>query len=113
MASCLGLAAAFVALRGLVRWRANAEAVGPIRWVEGAAGWGLGRFIAGVAMIAALIYLLGKVDFYLLAPAAILVFGLAFRSDPLAKALRSALIAALFIVAFLALISRIFGIVFP
>lgn len=113
MAVCLAAAAAFVAVRGVIRWRANAQAIGPIRWVESARGWGLGRFVAGALLIALLIYLLGKVNFYVLAPAAIMVFGIAFRSDPIAKAGKSAATAALFIVAFLYLISAIFGIVFP
>ena len=113
MASCLGLAAVWVAVRGFVRWRANPDAVGPLRLGESAREWGLARFCAGAVMIALLIFLLGKVNFYLLAPAAIIVFGVAFRSDPLAKAAKSGVYAALFIVVFLYVISSIFGIVFP
>ncbi len=113
MAACLGVAAAYVAVRGLVRWRAKPDEVAPIRWVADARAWGLGRFCAGALLIALLIFLLGKLNFYLLAPLAIVVFGLAFRSDSLAKAAKASLYAALFIVAFLYLISRIFGIVFP
>jgi len=71
------------------------------------------RFLAGAAMIAFLIFLLGKINFYLLAPGSIMVFGLVFRSDPLAKAAKSSMIAAVFIVSFLFIISRVFGIVFP
>jgi hypothetical protein len=113
MAVCLGAAALFVAVRGFVGWRANATTIGPIRWAESAREWGLRRFLAGAAMIAGLIWLLGKIDFYLLAPASIIVFGLTFRSDPLAKALKASLIAAVCIVAFLFIISKVFGIVFP
>jgi hypothetical protein len=113
MATCLGAGALFVAIRGLIGWRADRAAIGPMRWAESAREWGMGRFLAGAAMIAFLNFLLGKIDFYVLAPAAIMVFGLVFRSDPLAKALKSSAIAAVFIVAFLFIISRVFGIVFP
>jgi hypothetical protein len=113
MALCLGLCALIVAVRGCVRWRANADAIGPLRLAASAREWGLARFLAGAVLIAVQIFLLGKVDFYVLAAASIIVFGIAFRSDPLAKALKSAVITALFVVAFLFLISKIFGIVFP
>jgi hypothetical protein len=113
MATCLGAGALFVAIRGLIGWRADRAAIGPMRWAESAREWGMGRFLAGAAMIAFLNFLLGKIDFYVLAPASIMVFGLVFRSDPLAKALKSSAIAAVFIVAFLFIISRVFGIVFP
>ena len=113
MAVCLGAAALFVAIRGVVGWRANRKAIGPIRWAESAREWALARFLAGVALIAGLIWLLGKVDFYLLAPGSVIVFGLTFRSDPFAKALKASLIAAVFVVAFLFTISKVFGIVFP
>jgi dipeptide/tripeptide permease len=108
MAICLGASALFVAVRGFVRWRANSEAIGPMRFAKSAKAWGMGRFLAGVALIAFLIFLLGKIDFYLLAPGSIMVFGLVFRSDPLAKAFKSSLIAALFIVSFLFIISIVF-----
>jgi hypothetical protein len=49
----------------------------------------------------------------LLAPASVVVFALAFKSDPLAKALKSSLIAALVILGLLVAISKVFGIVFP
>ena len=113
MAICLALCALFVGVRGFVGWQRDKAAIGPIRWVEGAREWGIGRFVGGALMIALLITLLGKVDFYLLAPGSIVVFGLVFRSDPWRKAIRSSLTAAAFIVAFLYLISSIFGIVFP
>jgi hypothetical protein len=113
MATCLGAGALFVAIRGLIGWRADRAAIGPMRWAESAREWGMGRFLAGAAMIAFLNFLLGKIDFYVLAPASIMVFGLVFRSDPLAKAFKSSAIAAVFIVAFLFIISRVFGIVFP
>lgn len=113
MAVCLGGAALFVAIRGFVKWRANKQAVGPLRLAESAREWGMPRFVAGAVMIAVLVWLLGKVNFYLLAPASVVVFGLAFRSDAFAKALKASLIAAAFLVAFLFAISRIFGIVFP
>jgi hypothetical protein len=113
MAICLGAAALFVAVRGFVGWRANKQTIGPLRLVESAREWGMLRFVAGAGMIAVLVWLLGKIDFYLLAPASIVVFGLTFRSDPLGKALKSSLIAAAFVVAFLFAISKIFGIVFP
>ena len=113
MAVCLGLGALFVGVRGFVGWRADHQAIGPIRWVDGARDWGMGRFLAGAALILLLIFLLGKINFYILAPATIVVFAVVFRSDPLPRALKSSLIASLFIVAFLYIISTIFGIVFP
>ncbi|MCE5263153.1 MAG: hypothetical protein LLG97_06425 [Deltaproteobacteria bacterium] len=113
MAVCLGTCALFVACRGLIGWLANKEAIGPLRLVEGGREWGMGRFLAGATMIAVLIFLLGKINFYILAPSTIMVFGVVFRSHPLAKALKSSLIASAFILAFLYIISRIFGIVFP
>ena len=113
MAVGLGACAAFVAVRGLLEWRADPAAVGPLNLADSARRWGIGRFLGGVVLIGLLIFLLGKVSFYLLAPGSILVFGLVFRSDPWRKAIRSSLTAAAFIVAFLYLISSIFGIVFP
>ncbi|MBV5333261.1 hypothetical protein JZU54_06945 [bacterium] len=113
MAVCLGLGALFVGVRGFVGWRAKHQAIGPIRWAEGARDWGMGRFLVGAVLILLLIFVLGKINFYVLAPATIMVFGLVFRSDPLAKALKSSLIASAFILAFLYLISMVFGIVFP
>jgi hypothetical protein len=113
MAACLAFCALFVGMRGFAGWRRDHDRIRPIRWVEDARAWGMGRFVAATLMIALLVYLLGKVNFYLLAPASIVVFGLAFRSDPLPKTLKSAVIAAAFVAAFLYMISRIFGIVFP
>ena len=113
MAVCLALCALFVAVRGFAGWRRDKDTIAPIRWGDDAREWGMARFVGGALMIAALVYLLGKVNFYLLAPASIIVFGVVFRSDPLARALKSAVIAALFIAAFLYAISSIFGIVFP
>lgn len=113
MAVCLAAGALFVACRGLISWLANNETIGPLRWAKSAREWGMGRFLAGATLIALLIFLLGKINFYLLAPATIMVFGVVFRSDPLAKALKSSLIASAFILAFLYIVSRIFGIVFP
>ncbi|WP_319237705.1 tripartite tricarboxylate transporter TctB family protein [uncultured Propionivibrio sp.] len=113
MAVCLGLCAVFVAVRGIFEWRANPAAVEPLNIADSARRWGMGRFLGGVAMIGVLIFLLGKLSFYVLAPGSILVFGLVFRSDPWPKAIRASVIAAIFIVVFLHLISRIFGIVFP
>lgn len=113
MGICLGAAASFVVIRGFVSWRANVNTIGSVQWSEAAREWGVGRFVAAAVMIAGLIFLLGKINFYLLAPGSIMVFGLTFRSDPLAKAFKSSLIAAVFIVTFLFAISKIFGIVFP
>jgi hypothetical protein len=113
MAVCLAASTLFVACRGLIGWLANKEAIGSLRWVEGGREWGMGRFLAGATLIAVLIFLLGKINFYVLAPATIMVFGVVFRSDPLAKALKSSLTASAFILAFLYIISKIFGIVFP
>ncbi len=113
MAVCLALCAVFVGVRGLIGWHRERANIAPIRWVEDARAWGVGRFIAGAAMIALLIALLGRVNFYWLAGGAIVAFALVFRSDPLSHAFKSGLIAALSIVAFLYGIGRVFGIVFP
>ncbi len=113
MALCLGGASLYVAVRGLLGWRANRAAIPPIRWMQGAREWGMPRFLAGVAAIAVLVALLGRVDFYVLSGASVIVFGVAFRTDPLRKAMKSAGIAAAFVVAFLYAIGKVFGIVFP
>ncbi len=113
MAVCLAGGALFVAIRGVIGWHANRETIEPIRLAESARAWGMGRFLAGAAMIGVLIFMLGKVNFYWVAPGSIMVFGLVFRSDPPAKAFKSSAIAAVFIAAFLFAISTIFGIVFP
>jgi len=113
MAICLGAGALLVAIRGLIGWRANRATIEPMCWAESAREWGMGRFLAGAAMIAFLIFLLGKINFYWLAPGSIMVFGLVFRSDTPAKAFKSSVIAAVFIVSFLFVISKVFGIVFP
>lgn len=113
MAVCLAVSALCVAIRGLVGWRQGKASIGPIRWVESAREWGLGRFLAGAVMVALAVSLLGKVNYYLWAFGTIMALGLIFRSHTLARAFRSALIAAVFIVVFLYIISKIFGIVFP
>jgi hypothetical protein len=113
MATCLGACALFVAIRGLIGWRADRATIEPMRWAESAREWGMGRFLAGAALIAFLNFLLGKINFYVLAPGSIMVFGLVFRSDPLAQAFKSSVIAAGFIASFLFIISTVFGIVFP
>ena len=113
MAAGLGLSAVFVALRSLLEWRAHVGSIPPLRLVESARAWGMHRFLGGAFLIGVLIFLLGKIDFYVLAPGAVLVFGLLFRSDPWQKAARSAAVAAIFIVVFLFVISTVFGIVFP
>lgn len=113
MALGLGLSAVFVALRALLEWRARAASLPPLRLAASARAWGMPRFLGGACLIGVLVFLLGKIDFYVLAPGAVLVFGLLFRSDPWPKAARSAAVAAIFIVVFLFVISTVFGIVFP
>ena len=113
MSVCLGAGALFVGIRGVIGWHANRATIEPICMAESARAWGMGRFLAGAAMIGVLIFMLGKIDFYIVAPGSIMIFGLVFRSDPPAKAFRSSAVAAVFIVAFLFGISKIFGIVFP
>ena len=113
MAVCLGAGALYVGIRGLIGWRANRATIKPMCWAESAVEWGMGRFLVGAAMIAFFIFLLGKINFYVVAPGSIMVFGLVFKSDPLAKAFKSSVIAAVFIAAFLFAISKVFGIVFP
>jgi hypothetical protein len=102
-----------VAVRGFVGWRADKEAIGPIRWAAGLRQWGMGRFLAGAAMIVAFLFLLGKVNFHLLAALTIMSFGTIFRSGSMANALKVSAIASAVILVFLYIISRIFGIVFP
>ena len=113
MALGLGLSAVFVALRALLEWRARAASLPPLHLAASARAWGMPRFLGGACLIGVLVFLLGKIDFYVLAPGAVLVFGLLFRSDPWPKAARSAAVAAIFIVVFLFVISTVFGIVFP
>ena len=106
------LCSLYIAIRGFKGWKAQKADIAPIRW-EDARAWGIGRFAAAVVLIAAMISLLGKVDFYLLAPGSIVVFALIFTSDKRSRTLRSSLIAALFIVVFRYCLTRYFGIVFP
>jgi hypothetical protein len=111
--ACLGVCSLIVAVRGFAGWRAEKETIGPIRWVEGLRQWGMARFVAGAAMIVVFLFLLGKLDFYLLAALTIMSFGTIFRSGPLPNALKASFIASSVILVFLYVISRIFGIVFP
>lgn len=113
MAAGLGLCALFVALRGWFEWRARADSLPPLRLIDSARAWGMPRFLGGGVLIGVLIFFLGKIDFYFLAPLSIMTFGLLFKSDPFRKALKSSVIAAVFIVVFLLTISKVFGIVFP
>jgi hypothetical protein len=110
---CLGVCSLIVAVRGFVGWRADQVAIGPIRWAAGLGEWGMVRFLAGATMIVAFLFLLGKVNFYLLAALTIMSFGTSFRSGSLSKALKASAIAATVVVVFLYIIGRIFGIVFP
>ena len=110
---CLGVCSLILAVRGFAGWRADKEAIGPIRWAAGLREWGMGRFLAGAAMIVIFLFLLGKVNFYLLAALTITSFGTIFRSGSLSKALQASAVASTVILVFLYIISRIFGIVFP
>ena len=88
MATCLGAGALFVAIRGLIGWRADRAAIGPMRWAESAREWGMGRFLAGAAMIAFLNFLLGKIDFYVLAPGFDHGFRPGFQKRPAGESLQ-------------------------
>ena len=115
MAVCLGAAALFVAIRGFVGWRANQDGIGP--HPTGPKAPGNGEWAAvprrrgddrGPHLVCS-----GK---YRLLPARSGLdhrFRPRFRERSAREGLKASLIAAAFIVAFLFIISKVFGIVFP
>ncbi len=113
MAICLGLCSLYVAWREMRRWSRNRHDAEPIRWGERLRLWGMGRFLAAVAIILIYILLLGKVPFLLASAALVLTLGTLFRDGPFLGALRPSIIAAFVVVAIAVIMSKVFGILFP
>ncbi len=113
MAILLGATSVALLVRGIREWIARKDSLEPFHLMESMKRWGMGRFLAGAAIIIVFLALLGGVNFYVLSVAMIMVFGVAFRYGTVAKALKASAITSVVIVAFLYLISKVFGIVFP
>ncbi len=113
MAGLLATLSLAVAARGALAWARTRATIAPLRIGRALREWGLVRFLEGAAAVIVFLFFLGKVNFYLLSAAMIVIFGTLFRSGSLLKALKGACTAAVFIVVFLYLLGRIFGIVFP
>jgi hypothetical protein len=113
MAIFLGLCSVAVGYRGLRGWLRERHTLEPVRWGEGLRLWGMGRFLASVAIILVYLALLGRVPFLLASVGLILTFGTVFREGRLWDALRPAIIAALVVVVFSFVIMKVFGITFP
>lgn len=113
MAILLGATSVALLVRGIREWIARKDSLEPLRIVESMKRWGMGRFLAGAALIVVFLVLLGTVNFYVLSVAMIMVFGVAFRYGTAAKAIKASAITSVVIVAFLYIISKVFGIVFP
>ncbi len=110
MAICLGGCSLAIGYRGLRGWLKEEHTVS---WREGLRAWGMGRFLAAVAIVLVYLLLLGRVPFILASVGLILVFGTAFREGRFLDGLRPAAIASLIIVGFSYLVMNVFGIVFP
>jgi hypothetical protein len=113
MAICLGGCSLAVGYRGLRGWLRRRHTSRPASWREGLRVWGMGRFLASVAIVVVYLLLLGRVPFMLASVGLILVFGTAFREGRFLDGLRPAVIAAVIVVGFSYTIMKIFGIVFP
>jgi len=113
MAICLGLCSLAVGYRGVRGWRREQPIMGPLRLREELRLWGMGRFLASVAIILVYLALLGRVPFLIASVGLILTFGTVFREGRFWDALRPAIIAALIIVVFSYVIMKVFGITFP
>jgi hypothetical protein len=113
MAICLGLCSLVVGVRGLRGWLRKRPAAEPNDWREGLRRWGMGRFLAALAIILVYLLLLGRVPFLLASVGLILVLGTTFREGPFLSALRPAIIAAVIIVLFSYVFMKVFGIVYP
>jgi hypothetical protein len=113
MAICLGACSLVVGYRGLRGWQKKRDTQAPLNWKEEFRRWGMGRFLAAVAIVLVYLLLLGRVNFFLASVGLILVFGTVFREGRLLEGLRPAIIAALVVVIFSYVIMRVFGIIFP
>jgi hypothetical protein len=113
MAVCLGGCSLVVGYRGLRGWLKKRRTIGSGGWREGLRPWGMGRFLASVAIILVYLLLLGRVHFFLASVGLILIFGTVFRKERPLDGLRPSVIAALIVVGFSYLIMKVFGIVFP
>lgn len=113
MAILLGATSIAVLARGIKEWHDQKDSLKPIHLIEDMKRWGMGRFLGGAGIIAAFLFFLGKVNFYLLSVIMINIFGMIFRLGTLKKALKSSLITSAVVAIFLFIISRVFGIVFP
>jgi len=113
IAICLGGCSLAVGYRGLRGWRRKRHPNRPMSWREGLRSWGMGRFLASVAIVLVYLLLLGRVPFMLASVGLILVFGTVFREGRFLDGLRPASIAALVVVIFSYTIMKVFGIVFP
>jgi len=113
MAFCLGTCSAAVGYRGIRGWLSKRHEVSPICWRESFQRWGMGRFLASVAIILVYIVLLGKIPFLVVSVGLILTLGTAFREGRFWDGLRPSLIAALVVVALAYAIRKVFGIMLP
>jgi hypothetical protein len=113
MAVCLGACTAAVGYRGLRGWLSKRHEVSPIRWRETFQRWGMGRFLASVAIILIYIVLLGRVPFMVVSVGLILTLGTVFREGRFWDALRPSLVAALVVVVLAYAIRKVFGIMLP
>jgi hypothetical protein len=113
IAICLGGCSLTVGYRGLRGWLRKRHPNRPMSWREGLRSWGMGRFLASVAIVLVYLLLLGRVPFMLASVGLILVFGTVFREGRFLDGLRPASIAALVVVIFSYTIMKVFGIVFP
>ena len=113
MVACLGGCSLFVAWRAIRGWLRKRHEAQPIAWRERARLWGMGRFLASMAILLVYILLLGKVPFLAASVGLILTLGTVFREGRFWDALRSAMIASAVIVVLAYAIKNIFGTLFP
>ena len=113
MAICLGLCSVVIGYRGFRGWFRERHTMEPVRWREELRLWGMGRFVASVAIILVYLVLLGRVPFLVASVGLILIFGTVFREGRFWDALRPAIIAAIVVVVFSLVIMKVFGITFP
>ena len=113
MAVCLGGCSLAVGCRGLRGFLADRGHGPRPDWRGGLRAWGMGRFLAAVALIGAYLVLLGRVPFLLASAGLILVFGTLFRDGDFVGGVRPAIIAAGIISLFSYGIMTIFGVFFP
>jgi hypothetical protein len=113
MAIFLGACSSFVAHREFRRWLHNRHKAESLPWGERLRLWGMGRFLAAVAIILLYIFLLGKLPFLAASVGLILTLGIVFREGRFLDAVRPSIIAALVVVVIALVISKVFGISFP